>query len=125
VRITVNTERSFFYVFSNPGSEERDREFNSWYDEVHVRDALAVPGIVSAQRFRLHEVHHPLFGEPGPPRYLAVYELEGSPQEVFDNITEAAKAGRMDSPAGLMADAVAYLWEPISERVTTDSVEGA
>jgi hypothetical protein len=33
----------------------RDDEFNEWYDNVHLRDALAVEGVVGAQRFKLHD----------------------------------------------------------------------
>ncbi len=31
----------------------RDDEFNRWYDDVHLGDVLAVPGVSAAQRFTL------------------------------------------------------------------------
>ena len=42
-------------------------EFNRWYDEEHIGRLLAVPGFLSAGRYRALR---------GGPRYLAMYELE-------------------------------------------------
>ena len=39
-------------VYSNP-LQGRDDEFNVWYDNVHVPQLLAVPGMLSAQRYNL------------------------------------------------------------------------
>ncbi len=44
-----------------------EAEFNRWYDEEHMRDMAAFPGILSARRYRIVE---------GGPKYLAMYELE-------------------------------------------------
>jgi hypothetical protein len=58
-------------VFTTPiaGSEE---EFNDWYQNVHLRDVVAVPGFTSAQRFRLAKSMSA--EEPLP--YLAIYDVE-------------------------------------------------
>ena len=48
------SDNGLFLVFSNP-VEGRDGEFNEWYDTVHVPEVLAIPGILSAQRFDLEE----------------------------------------------------------------------
>jgi hypothetical protein len=53
-----------------PGEEDR---FNDWYDNQHLHDVLKVPGMISAQRFRLAtggSADRPAHG------YLAVYEIE-------------------------------------------------
>ena len=42
-------------------------EFNRWYDEEHIGRLLAVPGFLSAGRYRALR---------GGPKYLAMYELE-------------------------------------------------
>lgn len=42
-------------------------EFNRWYDEEHMRDMGAFPGILSTRRYRIVD---------GGPKYLAMYELE-------------------------------------------------
>ena len=39
-------------ALTNP-VEGREQEFNEWYDNQHVPDFLALPGCVSAQRFKL------------------------------------------------------------------------
>ncbi|TDE11813.1 DUF4286 family protein [Jiangella asiatica] len=48
-----------------PGHEN---DLNRWYDEEHLAERLAVPGITSARRFRALQ---------GGPRYLALYDLDG------------------------------------------------
>ena len=44
-----------------------ENEFNRWYDEEHIGHLLAVPGFLSAGRYRALR---------GGPKYLAMYELE-------------------------------------------------
>jgi hypothetical protein len=44
-----------------------EAEFNRWYDEEHIHRLLAVPGFLSAARYRALR---------GGPKYLAMYELE-------------------------------------------------
>jgi hypothetical protein len=45
----------------------QEAEFNRWYDEEHIGRLLAVPGFLSAGRYRAIR---------GGPKYLAMYELE-------------------------------------------------
>lgn len=52
---------------------EMDEEFNDWYDTEHIPERLAVPGFLTARRFRLND----------HPSYLALYDVE-SP-EVLDS----------------------------------------
>lgn len=62
-------------VFSEPPPGVTEEEFNEWYDE-HLDEILAVPGFVSAQRFRIE----PWTEDPdakGQFRFLAVFELDG------------------------------------------------
>jgi len=44
------TDKFVQVVFSNP-VEGKEDEFNEWYDNVHVPELLAVPGMVSATRY--------------------------------------------------------------------------
>ena len=46
---------------------EHDSEFNEWYDHEHIPALAAVPGVLSARRFR---------DPKGTHRYLALYHLE-------------------------------------------------
>ena len=47
---------------------ERETEFNEWYDKEHIPALAAVPGVLSARRFR---------GTSGNRKYVALYHLEG------------------------------------------------
>ena len=47
---------------------EKDKEFNEWYNQVHVPDIIKCPGFLSARRLRSVQ-------GPGP-RYIAIYEIE-------------------------------------------------
>ncbi|HKT76521.1 MAG TPA: hypothetical protein VJQ78_07295 [Sphingobium sp.] len=49
--------------------EGNEEAYNRWYDEVHIPDLKAVPGIVSARRFKTMQ---PDAKWP----YAAVYEIE-------------------------------------------------
>lgn len=108
-------------VMSN-AVEGTDAEFNKWYDEVHVTDVLAVPGVVSAQRFTLSELTAPeVEGTPPPPppahRYLAVYELERDPNEVMAEFGERMVTGVMVlSPTLDLTTIGLSSWAPLGPR---------
>jgi hypothetical protein len=69
------SDRKYFLVFTGP-IEGREDEYNKWYDEQHLPDVVAVPGIVAAQRYELASAGPPGAPEPAH-RYLAMYEIEG------------------------------------------------
>lgn len=48
---------------------EHEEEFHRWYEEEHLPERMAIPGFLSARRYRAVE---------GEPRYLALYELESA-----------------------------------------------
>jgi hypothetical protein len=58
-------------VYTNP-TEGKEDEFNQWYNDIHLGEVLQVPGIVSAQRFKVADVM------PGVSdhQYLALYNLD-------------------------------------------------
>ena len=58
-------------VLSNP-TEGKEDEYNDWYTNQHLGDVVAIPGYVSAQRFKLR---HPM-GFEHTHQYLAIYEVE-------------------------------------------------
>lgn len=55
-----------FMTDVNPVLED---EFNRWYEEEHLPERMAIPGFLSARRFRCIE---------GGPKYLALYDLESA-----------------------------------------------
>jgi hypothetical protein len=100
-------------IFSNP-VEGRDDEFNDWYDNVHVREVLAIPGMVSAQRFDLCETE--ILREAGRTshhRYLCMYEMEGDVDAIMAKIREAAASGAIYMSDTLdLTDVAMSFWTP-------------
>lgn len=53
--------------------EGQDAAFNQWFTDVHLPDALKIPGIVGGQRFALSEAQHE--GASRQWQYLTLYEV--------------------------------------------------
>ena len=61
--------KGIMVVRSEPVDPAHEDEFNDWYDNTHIPEITAVPGFVSARRYKTH-------GGSGGPAYLAIYEIE-------------------------------------------------
>jgi hypothetical protein len=86
--------KGIILVETRPSSPDRDQEYNTWYDDVHLPELVALDGFVSARRLR------PVDGN-GP--YVAIYEVEGDNlQAVLDNMI--ASAGQMHMSDALQLD---------------------
>lgn len=86
--------KGIIHVESRPSSPDRDREYNTWYDEVHLPELVALDGFVSARRLK------PVTGD-GP--YIALYEIEGDDlQAIMDNMI--ASAGQLHMSDALQLD---------------------
>jgi hypothetical protein len=86
--------RYLLFAFSDCKDPAREREFNDWYDNVHLPDMLEVEGLVKATRWMTAEN-----AEGQQRRYLALYEVETDDIEALnDRIREkgmwTVKAGR-------------------------------
>ena len=99
-----------------PGRED---EYNRWYNEVHLREVVATPGFVSAQRFKLNS---PMSGQY-PHQYLAIYDVETeSAEAVLAALYAAAEPGKMNISTALNVEsAIAGLFEPISAVVSASA----
>lgn len=77
--------------------EGQQAEFDRWYDDVHLPDVCAVPGVVSGRRFMVH----PAMAGQVPAPSLAIYEIEADePMTVLAEIGRRAQSGEMAiSPA--------------------------
>jgi hypothetical protein len=74
-------------VFSNASSGQ-EAAYNTWYDQVHLDEVVAVPGITSAQRFKYTgATTHP--ENPSPGQYVALYGLDGSPHRTLTGLKAA------------------------------------
>jgi hypothetical protein len=63
-------------------------ELAAWYDEQHINDLLAVPGLLTAERHTLMPVKQP----DGSPAwdFMLIYELEGQdPSAALQNMGKA------------------------------------
>jgi hypothetical protein len=88
---SVEKKTTKLLVFSNP-VVGKDDEYNDWYDNQHLADVVAVDGIRSAQRYEALE--NPLT-EPGPHRYLAIYEVDGDLARIAAEMSARREDGRM------------------------------
>ena len=90
----------------------REAEFNRWYDEIHARELVAVPGIAAAQRY----VIVPAGGASAPYQYLTSYEIEGSVESLQQNLA-ATRESRSGSDA-VAAGGAMWTYKPIGPRIT-------
>jgi hypothetical protein len=104
--------------FTN-SKDGRDAEFNDWYTNRHLADVVAVPGFVSAQRFKLKD---PMGGTP-PHQYLAIYEIESDePKAVMDELMRRSGTPAMVLSEGLDLEGASMgLYEQISPVVEAAS----
>ena len=115
--------RATLAVYTNPSDPSRDEEFNSWYNEVHLPDVLAVDGFVAATRYRVANAGIGGDGEP-PHRYVALYEIESDDPQATLNALVAASPTLSDV---LQMDPipVMMLFEQVSERIVGGQPAGA
>lgn len=114
-------DRHLYVVFGNPVSPGREAEYNQWYDAVHIPDVLAVPGVLSAQRYKVSPLDREV-GTSAKFTYMTVYEVEGDPNEVLGKIGAGTASGaiRMDgAPIDPTGISMAF-WTPVTEKVEPD-----
>jgi hypothetical protein len=47
--------KGILVVQSRPSDPSREGEFNEWYADTHIPEVCAIPGIVSARRYKVHD----------------------------------------------------------------------
>ena len=82
--------KAIMFVQSRPSSAEREDEYNDWYTGTHIPQVCAVPGIIGARRYKVHDA------TGAGPAYLAIYELEA------DDLAEPMRELRARSASGQM-----------------------
>jgi hypothetical protein len=108
-------------VFTNAAAGRED-EFHQWYDETHIPDVLAVPGVVSAQRYAVAPVETPeVEGAPVPEPpahgYLVAYTLDRDGNEVMEEFVARITSGEMAvSDVMDFATVAMSVWQPIGPR---------
>jgi hypothetical protein len=102
-------------VFSDSTEEGNEGEYNDWYTNQHLDDVVAVPGFVSAQRFKLKTM---VMGE-FKNKYMAIYNIESDdPQKVMDAMMARRGTDQMIISEALDTDNCdCALFETISKEV--------
>jgi hypothetical protein len=90
--------RHLLIVYTNPVEGEED-EYNKWYDETHVPDLIAIPGVASAQRLQLTPL--PGAGDGPAHKYLALYEIDGDPAAVMTELGQRVGSGEISMSSAL------------------------
>jgi uncharacterized protein (TIGR02118 family) len=82
----VKAKPILWLVSMNFNAPEKEEEFNKWYNETHVPDALKAPGIIRGNRYVA------IRAREGQPKYLAIYEVES--EEAIDSILVSPEMGK-------------------------------
>ncbi|HVT68434.1 MAG TPA: hypothetical protein VHF26_11830 [Trebonia sp.] len=88
-------------VYTSP-ADGREDDYNAWYDNVHLPEFSALPGVISGRRYKV----------VGDDRaaYAAIYELSTHPDQVLAAMNEGVRHGTVR-----MSDAL----DPASISMTT------
>ena len=82
---------------------------------------LQLTKAVAAQRFRLSDAQP---GDPGPHRYLAIYEFDVNSKEAYDSLT--ATTDKMDLGSSLDgASAKVVFYDDLGDRVSASADQPA
>ena len=108
--------KAVMIVWSNPGEGADEGEYNSWYDSVHAKDVLKIPGFLSCTRFKLSEAQFGPIDAPG--NYLAVYEVDMEDlSDVPKRLGEAFAAGELPM-SDVLAPGPMLIAEEVAPRRT-------
>ncbi|MSO79461.1 MAG: hypothetical protein EXQ79_07615 [Acidimicrobiia bacterium] len=75
--------KGVFLALSNAASDDVDDEFNQWYDDVHAKEVLALPGVNSCRRFKLASAQIMPGDDAAGRKYLAIYEVDVDDWQAF------------------------------------------
>jgi hypothetical protein len=102
-------------VMSRP-NEGREAEYNDWYQNFHLQQMVALPGFVSAQRFRFSRS----LGERNTFPYLAIYEIDTDDIDAVVRVIEQSSGTDALVVSDVIDTASAYaaIYEACGEVVT-------
>lgn len=104
----------FMTVAFTNAADGKEEEYNTWYTDQHVHDVLAVPGVVSAQRFRIVGDHAASFDFS----FMTLYEIETEDlASVYTAIAERSGTPLMPSSNSISSKKLFLDTEPIMEKL--------
>jgi hypothetical protein len=84
-------------VETRPNAPELEAEYQKWYDEVHLAEVVAIPGIVAARRYTAVR-------EDGGP-FVAIYDLEADDlRDVIRTVLRTFREGRFQMSEAVQMD---------------------
>jgi hypothetical protein len=95
--------RAAFVVFTGPESNQKEAEYNEWYNNIHIPAILKLDGFVRASRWKLSPARPPA-DALAERQYLAIYELDtDNVDDALKRLKEAGDAGELGNHAGLLS----------------------
>lgn len=91
--------------------EGREEEYHQWYQNHHLPEVCALPGVTGAQRYKLAA---PLQGFDGRP-FLAIYDIETD--DIMQTLAGFGTAKMTPTEASDNAGAYTVIFEEFGERV--------
>jgi hypothetical protein len=93
----MTTAAAQLLVFSSPRSVPDERDFDDWYDEVHIPQVVeVVPGVMSGKRFILSPTQLGAARVEAPRRRLTIYQVEaGRVAEAVAGLGAALRDGSL------------------------------
>jgi hypothetical protein len=96
----------YIMVVQTQPAAGREEEYNAWYDNEHLADVCAIPGVTAGRRFQALPLSQ---GPEGLP-YLAIYEVEADdPAAVLMELRRRSAAQEMKVSEALDTS-TAVLW---------------
>lgn len=112
--------KKYLSIALTNAAEGREADYNDWYEKQHVFDVLAIPGVKSAQRFRMSEQSRQQLGY----RYMALYEIETADiSDIHRAIAERAGTDAMPRSDAVGPDRMFLDYEVISPRITSEEAK--
>jgi hypothetical protein len=106
----------YLMFVQNNAVEGRDAEFNAWYQDRHVYDLLAIPGITAARRFELATSQ--LMPADSAPHFAAIYQIETDDLSgVLDTIRSSAGTPNMPRSDAMAPGQTALVLSPLGDLV--------
>ena len=112
-------------LVENNADPARHAQFNDWYDNMHLPDALRSPGLMRARRYERHEFRD------GRAQYLAVYEIESADIDETMRLRrsrreEEVRQGRASTSFPNLSFSLwrDVLWKVLSERRAQGNATG-
>ena len=107
--------KAILVATSEPATPEQEAAYHAWYDDIHLPDITALPGFVSATRYKVSKTQ--MRGAvPDVPAYVAIYHIEADDLEAtLKGIGDGVKSGnvRMEGSESMRPGGGLVLYEEL------------